>query len=117
MLAQVPHTTLMLTSFSVCSNFFEQQEKFHRLDDVTFLFKFLSRFGPLTVATTLATVVCYPLDTVKRRLQVEGSRGYQNSEVFNEFRYARNMMQTEGIKSFYRGFSLALATRVPLTFI
>lgn len=69
------------------------------------------RFGAVISATTLATSICYPMDTVKRRLQVEGSPGYANSRQYNEFKYAAEMMKKEGVRSFYKGFGIALGIR------
>jgi hypothetical protein len=61
---------------------------FHRYDDMGFAMKYLSRFGCLTISTTLAYALCYPLDTLKRRMQAEGSPGYKYTNTNNEVTYA-----------------------------
>jgi len=68
LMSQVPFTAMMLTSFSMTNSMLEKQEKFHKYDDLTFIYKFMTRFGAMTIATTLASTVCYPIDTIKRRL-------------------------------------------------
>lgn len=107
----------MLSTFSFTSNLLENEDKFHRFDDLTFAYKLAARFGALTLASTLASAVCYPFDTIKRRLQLEGSPGYQNSEIYNEFRYANKMMKEEGFRSFYRGFTVGTLCRLPVCII
>jgi hypothetical protein len=44
-------------------------------------------------------------------------RGYQNTEVLNEFKYAVTMWQKEGVRSFYRGFVVGMGCRVPMSLI
>lgn len=78
----------MLTSFAITNQMVESKETFHRFDDLNILYKLCSRFGALIISTSLAAAVCYPLDTVKRRIQIEGMKGYKNTEVLNEFTYA-----------------------------
>lgn len=88
-----------------------------RYDDNTFAYKFLTRFGAVTVASTLAFAVCYPLDTIKRRMQAEGSPGYKFTNTHNELVYAKDMLAKEGVRSFYGGFTVGLARTIPLCFI
>ena len=82
----------MLSSFSLTDSVLSSEENFHRLDDYLLPFKLAARFGSLTLSSSVACALCYPLDTLKRRLQVEGSLGYQNSGVYNEWKYASKML-------------------------
>lgn len=68
LMSQVPYTALMLSSYSIFQSIFDNNEKYSRLDDLSFMYKFMTRFGAMTIATTLATVACYPLETIKRRI-------------------------------------------------
>ncbi len=51
---------------------------FNKRDDHFFLYKFLVRFGSSTLSLLLAQAICYPLDTVKRRMQLNGAQGHKN---------------------------------------
>lgn len=115
--AQVPHSALLLTSFALFdAKLSNQQNRFDRFDDQRFAYKFLQRFGASTLSVTLATALCYPLDTMKRYKQLEGSKGYKSRG--NSLTLARHLWLNEGkYKGFYRGFSLAIAKSIPLAFI
>ena len=95
----------------------DEQIKFNRYDDYTFFYKFLQRFGASTLAVTLATGLCYPLDTLKRMHQLEGSMGY-GSRSGNQLSLARYMWLSDGMmRGFYRGFGVAMAKAIPLSFV
>jgi len=67
MAAQVPYTVIMMSSFEFFNKVIENEAVgFSRYDDYTFFYKFLQRFGASTISVTLATAICYPLDTLKR---------------------------------------------------
>ena len=68
LLSQVPHQAIMLTSFSMTSSMLDTSDRFHRFDDRQVMYKLVTRFGALVLSTTLASAVCYPFDTIKRRL-------------------------------------------------
>lgn len=38
----------------------------------------MTRFGASIASITLAQTICYPLDTTKRRMQLNGSFGHKN---------------------------------------
>ena len=68
MAAQVPYTVILMSSFEFFNQMItEDLLDFNRYDDYTFVYKFLQRFGASTISVTLATALCYPLDTLKRR--------------------------------------------------
>ena len=65
--AQVPYTVILLGSFELANKLLtDDAVRFNRYDDYTFGYKFLQRFGASTISVTLATAICYPLDTLKR---------------------------------------------------
>ena len=69
--AQVPYTVILMSSFEATRKLLNDVEDgkevdFNRYDDYTFLYKFIQRFGAATISVTLATAICYPLDTLKR---------------------------------------------------
>jgi solute carrier family 25 phosphate transporter 23/24/25/41 len=69
------------------------------------------------LASTLAYSFCYPLDTVKRRMQAEGSPGYKFTDTNNEINYAKQMLKAEGVIGFYKGFVPGLIRTVPMCFM
>ena len=74
---QIPYTCILMTSFETFHQIIEnEQVEFSRYDDYTFIYKFMQRFGASTISVTLATAFCYPLDTLKRMYQLEGSIGH-----------------------------------------
>lgn len=75
------------------------------------------RFGASTMSITLATGLTYPLDTLKRRLQVDNAfYGYTKTHL-SDFGMAKQMYAKEGYMSFYKGFAPCLMRSVPLAFI
>lgn len=42
-----------------------------------------------------------------------GTPGYQKIETTNEFKYISNMLQKEGVKAFYKGFTVGVLSRIP----
>jgi solute carrier family 25 (mitochondrial phosphate transporter), member 23/24/25/41 len=93
------------------------EELFHRYDDMAFWMKYLARFGSLTISTTLAYGLCYPLDTLKRRMQAEGSPGFKFTNTNNEVKYAAQMLKNEGILNFYRGFVPGMCRVLPMSLL
>ena len=95
----------------------EETLSFNRYDDYTFFYKFLQRFGASTLSVTLATALCYPLDTMKRMYQLEGTLGHASrpGQAISMYRF---MYLSDGsIRNFYRGFGVAMAKAIPLSFI
>ena len=108
---------ILLSSYEFFCRLINEDQAFNRYDDYTFLYKFLQRFGASTLAVTLATAVCHPLDTMKRVYQLEDSLGHsgRNSRKIPMPRY---MWLSGGkLKWFYRGFSAAMAKAIPLSFL
>ena len=61
--------------------------------------------------------MCYPLDTVKRRMQLNGALGHKNI-YRNDWNCLNKIWKEEGlVKGFYSGFSVSLMKNVPLVFL
>lgn len=87
----------------------------------------------------VASLVCFPIDTVKRRVMLDGTVGFKHSEVAEKaeatmvkqkkppiraagstLKYVREMYNTGGIQLFYRGCFLNALKSAPgaaLTFV
>lgn len=63
--------------------------------------KILEFYGASSLAVLFAQTVCYPLDTLRRRLQVSGSCQYATAWSATEV--AELIWNTEGARGFYRG--------------
>ena len=115
--AQIPHSIILFSSFEYFNwALTDEDSTFTKYDDYTFAYKFLQRFGASTISITLATAVCYPFDTLKRRYQLEATPGH--ARRVNNLNLPRTMWLSDGkIKGFYRGFSLAMARAIPLAFV
>jgi len=114
--AQVPYSVILLGSFEVFDSIFTDYELFNRYDDYSFWYKFLSRFGASTLSVVIAQALCYPFDTVKRRLQINGAKGYKNIYK-NEYHCVQKILAEESYRGFYRGFSINLCRTIPLAFL
>ncbi len=57
--------------------------------------------------------VAYPADTVRRRMQLNGSIGQQQIMYKGYLDCVRSMAQTEGLQSFYRGFTVSCIRTAP----
>lgn len=72
-----------------------------------------SRLFAGVVSGVAAATICYPMDTVRRQLMLDGSRGfqarYQRSLVF----CARELWHEGGVPRFYRGCSATLLKSAP----
>ena len=116
--AQVPYTVILMSSFEAFNKIINEDTlSFNRYDDYTFVYKFLQRFGASTLSVTLATGLCYPLDTMKRMYQLEGTLGHaaRPGSAISMYRF---MFLSEGaIRNFYRGFGVAMSKAIPLSFI
>lgn len=65
-----------------------------------------------SIAGILGETIIYPLDTVKRQLQVSRARGYKDgySSTFNAI---KGILANEGIKGFYRGCIINFIKSIP----
>jgi solute carrier family 25 phosphate transporter 23/24/25/41 len=58
-------------------------------------------------AGTVAATVCYPLDTVRRRMQMRGSMYKSQADAL------ATIWRTEGVRGFYRGWAANTLKVVP----
>ena len=65
---------------------------------------------------TIAQTVCYPLDTVKRRMQLNGAMGHKNL-YRNDWHCLSKILKEEGVKGLYSGFTVNLVRSVPMVLI
>ena len=73
-------------------------------------------FGSTIVNSLITSVILYPLDTLKRQIQVNGSFGYKHEYV--NYKDAINKFSKSGLANMYRGFSLHLIGKaVPYSFL
>lgn len=56
---------------------------------------------------TIAATICYPLDTIRRRMQMKGQAYANQMDAF------RTIMAREGLRGFYRGWSANTIKVVP----
>lgn len=76
------------------------------------LFPFL-KVGCGCVAAVSAQLVTYPLDTVRRCLQVSGARGMTAVSYRSARDCARRLLRQHGLAGFYRGCSVACLRAAP----
>ncbi|GAQ89531.1 hypothetical protein KFL_005330060 [Klebsormidium nitens] len=68
-------------------------------------------FATAVIATSLATVTCYPLDTIRRQMQV---RGCQYTSLFDAF---PAIIAKSGVLGLYRGFFINALKNLPTSSI
>ena len=74
------------------------------------------------MAILTAAAICHPLDTLKRRVQLNSTSGYSSIVVSGDklpsaLKMARYLVKNEGIFSFYNGFTLCLMKAGPLALL
>jgi len=62
----------------------------------------LNYLGAGTIAGMTAQILTYPLDTIRRRMQLNGGHGLQKA-YRSSFDCLKKIVMTEGVKGFYRG--------------
>ena len=60
-----------------------------------------------------ATTMCYPLDTVRRQLMLDGALGFDSRYQGSIFQCCRYLWSQGGILPFYRGWTVTLMKSVP----
>jgi hypothetical protein len=93
--ASVLYYSTLLQVFKFNEN---RNVKYNEIHGVTK--KFISLIGPSFLATILASAVSYPIDTVKRQIQVNGALGYNKLYFSNIHAFKLNM--DSGLFSFYK---------------
>ena len=72
----------------------------------------VNMIGVGSIAATVAQTVLYPLDTIRRRMQVNGS-GMFTSTYTSSWGCAKSILAQEGIRGFYRGVMLNVVKTLP----
>ena len=67
----------------------------------------MANLGLGGMAGTLAATVCYPLDTIRRRMQMRGQMYRHQADAF------ATIWRTEGARGFYRGYAANTIKVVP----
>lgn len=118
LLGQVPYTAVLLTTFELLEQTTNSLDtKFSRRDGVPVYYKMAVRFGSSTLALLLAQTLCYPFDTVKRRMQLNGAKGHKNL-YRNDLDCFRKIISEEGgVRGLYAGFSVNLVRCLPMAVI
>ncbi len=65
-----------------------------------FLKKVYILFGAMTINSLLISTVIYPIDTLKKQLQVNSSLGFRNE--YDSLSQAISKFYSEGVKNMYR---------------
>lgn len=96
---------LLMGSFELFQDALNNDETtFNRYDDYFFLYKFLTRFGASTASLMIASSICYPLDTLKRRVQINGCAGHKKIKFTSEVDLMQQIIKKDGIRGFYKGY-------------
>mmetsp|Transcript_15060 Transcript_15060/g.23304 ORF Transcript_15060/g.23304 Transcript_15060/m.23304 type:complete len:132 (+) Transcript_15060:263-658(+) len=117
LLAQVPYQLVMMSSFEALDSWITtsgaESITFNKNDEVPFIVKFGYRFGACTLSLLLAQTLLYPFDTVKRCLQLNGSRGHKLLYDGSLTGCFKTLMAQGGIKTLYQGFGVNLLKTGP----
>lgn len=104
-------STVTLTGYQILYNYI----KLTKNDNESHMNKYIRMFGASSLIALIASTVAYPLDTVKRQMQVNGAKGFKN-----EFRYSSDALQkviNKGRREAYAGFSMHMVRTIPFSFI
>ncbi len=117
LLAQVPYTVIMMGSFEAFNKLLDSSNtKFNKRDDIWFIYKLLIRFGASSLSLLIAQGICYPLDTIKRRMQLNGSQGHKNIYK-NDYHCFQKILKEEGYRGLYQGWTINIVRCLPLALI
>lgn len=96
--AQVPYTVVLLGSFEAFSSLTDSANThFTKRDGRSFFEKYLTRFGAGIASLILAQTLVYPLDTVKRRMQLNGATGHKNI-YRSDLQCFQHILKEEGLR-------------------
>lgn len=94
---------------------YQNDVQFGKFDGTSLFVKLTTRFGAATISLVLAQAIFYPFDTVKRCLQLNGSRAHKNPYQGGIVDCMRTIYQEQGLRrGLYSGFSLNLARLLPM---
>ena len=73
---------------------------------------FMKTFQASTLATIVSMILLYPLDTVRKCIQMNASIG--NADIYkSSIDCFKNIYQYDGVKGFYRGLSPCILRKIP----
>lgn len=116
-MSNVIYWTLTLSMFDRLNNYFENKKEMYSKDFeyLPFMKKIGILFGATSLNAILTSVIVYPLDTLKRHLQVNSSLGFK-SEYYS-LSDGLTKLYGQGVLNMYRGFSMHLLKITPFAFI
>ena len=76
----------------------------------------LSKIGAGTLAGLFAMLAVYPLDTIKRGMQVIGTRGYPSVDQTFSTTY-KSILRAHGFRGLYRGVHIAAIKTFPAVYV
>ena len=124
LLQQVTYSVALFSTFEAGTSLLRDENEaiFNPFDGVGLWYKFYQRFGVATFAIVVAAAVCHPIDTLKRRMQLNATHGYSaitsnGDKLPSAFQMAKYMLEKEGAASFYRGFSMCMVKSLPLALL
>jgi len=74
---------------------------------------FLLTLGCGAASGTLSTLVTFPFDTIRRRMQIQGQH-FRPEERVTGINMIRSLLKSDGIKGFYRGITPEVLKVVPM---
>lgn len=108
--SNLPYTALSLPMFDVFTSLTSQVS--NGLEKDSFYTRALNRFLPPTLVMVLWSSALYPLETLRKLIQVSSTQGFQNKKVS-----AVKLAKTLGARGLYSGYTAHLVKIVPYTFI
>jgi solute carrier family 25 thiamine pyrophosphate transporter 19 len=87
-----------------------------KLDYVNDYNNIISRFGAGTISGMIAMAAVYPLDTIKKCMQVIGTRGYGSIDR-SIATATSSIYKAYGIRGFYRGIHLSMIKALPAVYL
>ena len=117
MICQVPYAVISMSIFDYLDReLFVDKDAFNKNDEVPFYYKFMHRFGASTIGLLCAQVLLYPLDTVKRCLQVNGAIGHK--DLYSGTVDCMGKLYKEGgVRIFYQGLLTNIVRCAPVTIL
>lgn len=111
--------TIVISSFDTFKNYFEikRNRVGEDLSFYSFIPKMTILFGATGFCSIIASMIVYPLDTLKRNLQVTGSLGYKSEfSGGNHLAVLKDFTQL-GVTHMYRGFGINLIKTISYPFV
>jgi len=107
MLGIVPYLSCSMTAYDT----YKQQLPVDKVSRAQWWYP-LAKMGCGSAAAVSAQLVTYPLDTVRRRMQLNGAKG-MSVTYRSVVDCVKHMIQTEGLPAFYRGAAVNALKTMP----